>query len=102
VGRMQGASHFNPWHGEIRGVTAAPMAVRIETDIPTHDCRRAALYLLGRQPAEMGLTGIEAQGFGDSQWTTIFPALPSNYNRAIELACGRTPYARLALIFRIR
>ena len=101
--------HPNPWGGEVRMTTAAmnvvgTMAMRIESDVPRHDCRRLALYFLGRQPADLGLLAIEAQPATDSKrWGAIYP-LPAGYKSAdlVEAACGQSSYSRLALTFRIR
>jgi len=96
-------SHANPWRGEVRAITVANMAMRIENDLPTHDCSRIALYFLGHQPSELGLMQIEGQAVGDNTWLPIYPLSSGiGARHAAEIACGRGTYARLALIFRVR
>ena len=96
-------THPNPWGGEVRMVTVANQAMRIESDVPGHDCRRLALYFLARQPAELGLVSIEAQDINATTWSTIYP-FPAAYKSddLVMAACGHNAYARLALVFRIR
>jgi hypothetical protein len=99
-----GAAHLNPWHGDVRAVAVAGQAMRIESDMPTRDCRRLALYFLGRQPTELGLLSIEAESTKQSGWVHIFPSNmdPRKADTSTGLACGSEQVARLALIFRIR
>jgi hypothetical protein len=94
-------SHPNPWHGEMRIITISNSAMRIESDLPTHDCRRLALYFLQHQPTDLGLVTIEAQSFTDALWTPIYPGLTAD-EHITQQACGKPPYSRLALIFKIR
>ena len=97
------SSHTNSWHGEIRAVTVAPSAMRIETDLLTRDCRRMALYFLGRKPAELGLLTIEAQAVDAAVWTPVdLIASPELYEHLVGSACGKANYARLAVIFRVK
>jgi len=95
--------HPNPWGGEIRMVTVANNSMRIESDVPTHDCRRLALYFLARQPPELGLSSIEGQATGATAWGAIYP-VPAVYKSidVAQAACGYGGWARLALVFRIR
>ncbi len=97
------SDHTNPWHGEIRAVTVAPSAMRIETDLLTRDCRRVALYFLGRKPAELGLLTIEAQTVDAAVWIPVdLVASPALYDQLVGNACGKARYARLAVIFRVK
>jgi hypothetical protein len=103
LGRIGSAPrHPNPWDGDIRA-TSVTGGMRVETDLPVQDCRRLALLFL-EKPSDFGLLGVEAQSYNDSKWALVYPlqgtALTSP--RAAELACGTVPYARLALIFKIR
>ena len=94
---------INPWHGDVRAVTVAPAAMRVETDLLTRDCRRLALYFLGRRPAELGLLSIEAQPVDTPTWTPIdLDAVPAVYDRMVGGACGKDKYARLAIIFKVK
>ena len=92
----------NPWDGSIRTIAIANMAMRIESDLPSQDCRRLALYFLERQPAELGLLSEEAQSDQETSWAAIYPPPASGADFAAETACGKTHFSRLALVFRIR
>jgi hypothetical protein len=97
------ATPLNPWKGELHAVTVANSAMRIETLLPAHDCRRLALYFLGRQPAELGLLSLQAQPETESGWSQIYPAAAGYKAETLaESACGNNKTVRLALIFRIR
>jgi len=91
----------NPWHGNIRILSLSDKAMRIESDLPTHDCRRLVEYFLSHQPADLGLLAIEAQSLNNSTWLRLYP-LQTAHNYMTNTACGTSPYARLALIFTIR
>jgi hypothetical protein len=96
-------THYNPWQGEIRAVTVPNSGMRIETDLPTRDCRRLALYFLGRQPGEVGLLSIQAEPYPAESWGQIYPIAAAHKNDSVvESACGRATYARIALVFRLR
>jgi len=96
-------AHPNPWGGDMRMVTVANQAMRIESDVPRHGCRRLALYFLARQPSELGLLSIEAQAAGATAWGAIYPVSAIyKTDDVVAAACGRGNYARLALVFRIR
>jgi hypothetical protein len=96
-------THPNPWGGDTRMVTVANQAMRIESDVPRHDCRRLALYFLARQPSELGLLSIEAQAAGATAWGAIYPVSATYKNDdVVAAACGHASYARLALVFQIR
>ena len=97
---IQANSRFNPWHGNLRAVTVASAAMRIENDLPTHDCRRLALYFLGRKPSELGLLAIEAQADGAGVWTPLDLNAPEvAVDRMVGVACGKAKYAHLAVVF---
>lgn len=102
VGRVQaGASHANPWGGDVRAVSVGGVAVRIEDDLPVQDCRRMASYFL-QQSAELGLLAMEAQEPPATVWSPIYPAPDDSRGHAAETACGTGPNARLAIIFKVR
>ncbi len=92
----------NPWGGDIRTIAIANMAMRIESYLPSQDCRRLAQYFLGRQPAELGLLSADAQSDIDTSWSAIYPPPAIGADSAAETACGKTSFSRLALVFRIR
>ncbi|MDR3425664.1 MAG: hypothetical protein P4M13_11435 [Alphaproteobacteria bacterium] len=95
-------SQINPWNGMVRAVATADGAMRVESDLPPHDCRRLILYFLRRQPAELGLLSIEAQAATDIAWTAVYPPPPTQQDDGTQQACGNAENARLALVFRIR
>jgi len=94
-------SHLNPWQGDVRMMSVSDNAMRIESDMPTHDCRRLALYFMGRQPGDLGLLSLEVESFAAHEWMVLYPT-PPIHNHLVEAACGAAPYARLAVVFKIR
>lgn len=102
MGRIQaGASHTNPWGGDVRAVSVGGVAVRIEDDLPVQNCRRMAGYFLQQSP-ELGLLAMEAQDPSATVWSPIYPAPDDSHGHASETACGNGPNARLAVVFRAR
>lgn len=102
VGRIPSSgTHPNPWGAEVQAVSVANVAMRIESDMPSHDCRRMALYFLNQSP-ELGLLAIEAQGTNSLIWAPIYPLPEGAHGHIEEAACGTTPNSRLAVVFRIR
>ncbi|MDR3450137.1 MAG: hypothetical protein P4M15_10400 [Alphaproteobacteria bacterium] len=98
-------SYVNPWGGQIRATTLSNMLMRFESDVPTHDCRRLALDFIGRNPVGLGLLAIEAQPVVQGgAWSGIYasPQPAGHPGGIVRMACGNAPYARLALIFRMR
>lgn len=94
----------NPWKGVIRALTPAPAAMRIETDVPSQDCRRMALFLF-KNGGDLGLTMLEARGEGRPSWQRFFaPTEGINVanNRVIEDACDQGSNVTLALVFAVR
>ena len=103
IGRVPSATtHPNPWGSDVRVFAITNAAVRVESDLPTHDCRRMALYFLN-QAQGFGIIAIEAQPFGRVVWSAIYP-LPANMprDRLTDIACGNAAAARLALVFKVR
>jgi len=102
VGRIPSSgSHPNPWGGEVRAVSVANVAMRVESDLPTHDCRRMAAYFLNQSP-ELGLLAMEAQDTGSTVWSPIYPPPEGAHGHIEETACGTTLNSHLAMVFRIR
>jgi hypothetical protein len=95
------SARMNPWKGMIDAHVVAPNVMRIESDLPAHDCRRMALYFMAKISSDLGLVSIEAEQYGNPHWTQIFPLQPGQPH-AIETACGTIDNARLALVVRIR
>jgi hypothetical protein len=93
--------HVNPWGSDVHVFAVTNAAIRVESDFPTHDCRRMALYFLNNAPA-FELLAIEAQPFEQVLWTPIYP-MPTNALRdsVVDVACGNAPAARLALVFKL-
>ena len=92
----------NPWKGDIRAVTVAPGAMWIESPMPTHDCRRLALYFMERSLTELGLVAIKARSPDAQNWGQIYPPGAEARGRETEMTCGTDPLARLALVFKLR
>jgi len=91
----------NPWHGSISAVAVSRTVMRIETDLPTRDCRRLASYFVSHQPADMGLTSMQVQAF-DASWMEVYPFSPAAYPRIFNGACGNASTARFAMVFRLK
>jgi len=94
---------LNSWHGAIRATTAQPTLTRLETDLPTADCRRMALFF-GRARRDTGLQRMEAHG-GSGGWRAIYDNTGADADpnvRAVDAACGEEPQASLALLLRLR
>jgi len=91
----------NPWGGDIRATAAQGGAVRVETDLPSQDCRRIALYFLGLHPSELGLLSVEAQSDQDATWSVVYPSPAAEQVVRTESSCGTTTHSRLALVFKI-
>jgi len=92
----------NPWGGAIRANAIDNFSMRVESDLPVHECRRVALYFLEHNPVEQGLMGLEARQIGDTAWGKVFPDSAEGKVVAIEDACGRSDQSTLAMIFRLR
>jgi hypothetical protein len=97
-----GASHLNAWHGDMRATVLTASAMRVENDLPTHDCRRLAIYFTEHDPAGLGVLAIEGQSTATNIWATIYPSPAVAHGKAAETACGNAPYARLAFVFKLR
>ena len=97
-----GSDHVNPWGSDVHVVAATNVAIRIESDLPTHDCRRMALYFIN-QAQGFRLLAVEAQPFEQVLWSPIYP-MPENTLRdsVVDVACGKAHAARLALVFKVR
>jgi len=96
---------INPWHEPLRVAGGVNNSMRIETDLPTRDCRRLAFYLMARDPTDLGLQSIEAAYGIQPAWLRAYPSPPATHahpEAAVENACGTEAYARLGLVFRIR
>ncbi len=94
---------LNPWGGKFRVNAITNAQMRIESDVPSQDCRRIALYFVGLGPEELGLVTIQAQAEQSATWYIIYP--PSSAAQqvaAAEASCGPGDRARLALVFRMR
>ncbi|MDE2030029.1 MAG: hypothetical protein KGI97_05625 [Alphaproteobacteria bacterium] len=99
------AARLNPWQGGLRAAVVNSRVIRIETDLPTHDCRRLALYFIKREPQETGLLAAEAESGGPgAAWSRFYPSSvsPDEVADAAARACGREADAHLALFFQIR
>jgi len=91
----------NPWQGILSAVAVTPSVMRIETDLPTRDCRRIASYFFSRQPDQIGIISMQVQAF-DARWTEIYPVSPAAFPRLVDGACGKAPTARFAMVFKVK
>lgn len=94
--------HNNPWGGAIRATAVDNNSMRVESDLPVHECRRIMLYFMEHNPVEQGLLAVEAQQEGDVVWGHVYPAVSDKATLAPEEACGRSKKSTLAMIFRLR
>lgn len=102
LGQMPAKVRANPWDGALSAFVAPDMGLRIETDLPAHACRRIALYLFGRKPADLGLMSMEARSEPKPAWSSIYPVQGIDTGLAAQNACGKSGHAHLALVFKIR
>jgi hypothetical protein len=98
----ESAASSNPWGGMLRATATANAAMRIESYLPSQDCRRMALYFLGLGPVELGLLSVEAQPDQEASWYAVYPSPDIEPDAAIKAACGTMRYSQLALVFRIK
>lgn len=91
----------NPWMGSVRIAAVDNVSIRIENEMPAHACRRMALYLLGRNPADLGLTLMEARK-GEANSSLVYPKADVEAEFAAQKACGKKGTALLTLVFKIR
>ncbi len=104
VKQLPSAFATNPWGGGLRVLAVDNQSMRIETDVPEHACRRMALYLLGRRPAELGLLSVEARVGQLDEAVSIYPKPDAEVEAEaiVQKACGNKGAAQLALVFKIR
>ena len=102
LAQIPASAHTNPWGGDVRAIAVANMEMRIESDVPSRDCRRIALYLLGRKPVELGLLSMEAQSSREAAWMPIYPVPDIGAGAAAQNSCGNANDSHLALVFKIR
>ncbi|MFA4994409.1 MAG: hypothetical protein WC521_03800 [Bdellovibrionales bacterium] len=103
VQRIPGTTRpLNPWGGSLRAIAVTSTDIRIESDLPSQDCRRTALYFIGLGPENLGLLSVQAQSDQDTKWYLIYPPPSSKQVAAAEASCGPTAHSRLALIFKIK
>ncbi len=102
LGQLPASYVTNPWKGGVRATAVDNTSMRMEYDLPAHICRRIALYLFGRKPAERGLLAMEARSAQREDWMTIYPEPNSESETAVQSACGRTGPSHLAVVFKIR
>lgn len=99
----QAAAPLNPWGGRIRATVATVSDMRIESDTPSQDCRRIALYFVGLGPEELGLASIQAQAAQSPTWYIVYPPFSAAQQvAAAEASCGPGAQSRIALIFKMR
>jgi hypothetical protein len=92
----------NAWGGAIRAEIVSPTVMRFETDLPTRDCRRLALFF-GKDAADLALLSMEARD-QNGPWRQFYDQ-SSNQQlgpSAADAACGWGEHATLALTLRLR
>jgi hypothetical protein len=92
----------NSWTGFVNAFVTAALTMRIESQMPAHDCRRMATYFLSRQLPQLGILAIEGQNLGDKSWISIYPPPANVAGDLLGMACGGGAESRLALVFRIK
>jgi hypothetical protein len=97
------AMPYNAWNGPIRASFTSNTVMRFETDLPTHDCRRLALFF-GKDAADLSLLSMEAREL-NGPWRKFYDQATSvqapNFSSA-DAACGFGEKATLALNLRLR
>ncbi|MDD3030468.1 MAG: hypothetical protein PHS57_09400 [Alphaproteobacteria bacterium] len=90
-----------PWGGTLDAHAATRNSVRVETFLPSHNCRRIALYFLSLEPTELHLLSVAAKPMPNASWSLIYPLPDAQQVDAAVAACGDELNARLALTFMI-
>jgi hypothetical protein len=74
--------------------------MRVETDIPSRDCRRLALFFL-KNGRDLGLNVMETGQETPKLWRQFFnqKGMSLSGNQSVEVACGDTTRVTLALVF---
>jgi len=94
----------NPWKGSITSTATTSSTARIETIMPTRDCRRLSLFF-AHNGADLGLRLMEArEERTDTIWHRFYDHtsdLATLGNQPVEVACGQFPRATLALVFQL-
>jgi len=103
IQRIPSSMHqTNPWGGTIRTLATTSTEMDVESDLPSQDCRRMALYFLGLGPAELGLLSIAAKADQNTKWSVIYPSNTNSPTALVEASCGPTKTSRIALVFKIK
>ncbi len=104
VTTSQPAVMANAWQGSVHASVASSGVMRIESDVPAHDCRRLALFL-AKNGGDSGLQLMEARQESAAQWQRLYDnTLPTAVNESqVQAACGQAPQqVTLAMAFRLR
>lgn len=87
----------NPWLKPIRLTAMLPSIMRLETDLPTRDCRRLAMFFIKNSGAAR-VRVLEARA--GNLWKRFYDSLkPPPDEKAVDAACGRADEATLAVVF---
>ncbi len=92
---------INAWQGAVTATAIPGFLMRLETHVPTRDCRRLALFF-GKDAKDLALTQMEAREEGGA-WRQFYAA-PDSIDISptiIDAACGQASWSTLALIFRL-
>jgi hypothetical protein len=91
----------NPWNGEFGAVAIPNAMMRVETtNIPTHDCRRLALYFSQSKVPEF-LIAIDIQSDQDPAWYAVYPPPLADQVSTVEATCGTGRTAQMDFVFKI-
>jgi hypothetical protein len=92
----------NPWGGKIRVLATSTTEMSIESNLPSQDCRRMALYFGGLDPEKSGILSIAARSDLAPAWSVVYPAPADKQVAAVEESCGPTKQSYLAVVFKIK
>jgi hypothetical protein len=93
----------NPWRGAVRAFVAEPYLIRLETNLPAHECQRLAIFF-ARSSGAVGLQVMEAHEGVDGGWRRFYDAVHGTNltEKQVEAACGHGPQSTLAMGFRLK
>ena len=95
-------SMSNPWNQPVRLTSVGSSIVRLETKVPSHDCRRLAAFL-GKEASTEGLVAMDARQTDKGVWRRFYEKTRSRFDpKAADAACGREQDATLMLFFKVR
>ncbi|MDX2028394.1 MAG: hypothetical protein SFW62_07140 [Alphaproteobacteria bacterium] len=104
AGRVQGvidgkpALLANPWRMPVKMSAMLASVMRLETTVPTRDCRRLAMFLV-KNGVALDVRALEAHS-NNTTWQRFYDRTKDVVDeKAIDAACGRSDEAVLAVVF---